>query len=272
MTIQEKAELFHSLHHGPAVLVLANAWDVASARIVEEAGATAVATTSAGVAWSLGTADGHHLARDQAVALVARVAGAVRAPVTADIENGFASSASGVGETIGLVLEAGAVGVNIEDGTSSGLLSIEELAERIAAARSAAATAGVRLFINARTDMYLRSVGDPDVRLKTTIERAAAYVAAGADGVFVPGVLDSSTLSTLVRDIDAPLNVLAGPGAPPVSALAELGVARISVGSAISQAAYALVRRSATELFTTGRYDAIADHLDYGELNTLMQP
>jgi 2-methylisocitrate lyase-like PEP mutase family enzyme len=265
MTLLDKAELFHSLHRG-SVLVLPNAWDVASARIVEEAGASAVATTSAGVAWSLGTADGHRIARDVAIDLTARVAAAVGVPVTADIENGFASSPDGVAETIGMVVEAGAVGINIEDGSGADLLTVDEFVERVAAARAAAS---IPLYINARTDVYLRGIGEPHARLKHAIERAHAYLEAGASGVFVPGVVDPGVLSVLAKEINGPLNALAGPGAPPIAELAAAGVARVSLGSSVAQAAYGLVRRAATEALTSGTYTAIADPLTYPELQKL---
>ena len=266
---QDNATLFHALHHGP-VLALPNAWDVASARIVEEAGAAAVATTSGGVAWSLGAPDGHRLDRDLALELIARVAAAVSVPVTADIEDGFADDPAGVAETVRRVIAAGAVGVNLEDGTASGLLAADEQARRVAAARQAADAAGVALFINARTDVYLRGIGEPEGRFKHAVERAAAYVAAGADGIFVPGVVDRETVEALAAELDAPLNVLAGVGAPTISELAALGVARVSVGSGIAEAAYAVARRSAVELLSTGTYDALAGALTYGELNGLV--
>jgi 2-methylisocitrate lyase-like PEP mutase family enzyme len=268
-TLQDRAKAFHALHHG-SVLTLPNAWDVASARIVEEAGAAAVATTSAGVAWSLGAPDGNKLSREHAVELIRRITAAVAVPVTADIESGFADDAAGVAETIRMVIDAGAVGVNIEDGAGPGLLAIEEYAQRVAAAREAADAAGVSLFINARTDVYLRGIGDPEDRLEHTVERAGAYVAAGADGIFVPGVVDIETLKALVAEIDAPLNVMAGEGAPPVPELAALGVARVSVGPSLAEAAYAVTRRSAVELLTTGTYDALAGALTFGELNALL--
>lgn len=267
--LQDKAQAFHALHEG-SVLTLANAWDVASARIVEDAGAKAVATTSAGVAWSLGAADGNKLGRDLAIDLIRRIAAAVSVPVTADIEGGFADDAPGVAETIRLVIDAGAVGVNLEDGAGPGLLPIEDFAQRVAAARSAADDAGVSLFINARTDVYLRGIGEPESRLDHAVERAGAYVAAGADGIFVPGVVDAETIKALVAEIDAPLNVMAGPGAPPVPELAALGVARVSVGPSLTEAAYALTRRNAIELLTTGTYDTLAGGLTYAELNSLL--
>jgi 2-methylisocitrate lyase-like PEP mutase family enzyme len=270
----EKARRFHALHVPGTPVVLANAWDVASARLVEDAGAAAVATTSAGAAWSLGAADGDRLAREQAVGLVARVASAVAVPVTADVENGFADKPEGVAETIRAVLAAGAVGVNLEDTAypASGAtpVPLAEQADRIAAARGAADEAGVPLYINARIDTYLHGVGAPEDRMAATIQRATAFLNAGASGVFVPGTTDPGTVAALVEAIDAPLNVLAGPGSPAIGELAWLGVARVSLGSSIAQAAYGLVRRAAREAFTQGTYTQIADHMTYGELNSLL--
>jgi 2-methylisocitrate lyase-like PEP mutase family enzyme len=273
-TINEKAQLFHGLHRNGDPVILANAWDVASALVVEHAGAAAVATTSAGVAWSLGVPDGDRLSRDRALALVARVAAALGVPVTADIENGFADKPEGVAETVRGVLEAGAVGINLEDAvyTEAGtqLRPATEQAERIAAARQASDATGVELFINARIDTYLRAVGDPATRLDATLERAAAFVAAGACGIFVPGVTDPETISALVAGIEVPLNILTGPGAPAIPALAALGVARVSLGSSIAQAAYDLVDRAAREAFTAGTYESLDRSLDYQQLNKLL--
>jgi 2-methylisocitrate lyase-like PEP mutase family enzyme len=271
---RDAALLFDSLHRNQPVLVLANAWDAASARIGEAAGANAVATTSAGVAWSLGVADGDQLGRDAALDVVARVVAAVGVPVTADIESGYADSPTGVAETIRGVLAAGAVGVNIEDGCYDGTAPLRDLAgqaERIAAARSAADDAQIPLFINARVDTYLRAVGDPGGRLQDALDRAAAYVAAGASGVFVPGVGDPATISALVAGIDAPLNVLVGPGSPTVADLGALGVARISAGSSIAAAAYSLAQRAVGELLGSGTYTSLAGALTHGELNGLFQ-
>jgi 2-methylisocitrate lyase-like PEP mutase family enzyme len=267
MTIT-KAELFHQLHNGDRVLVLANAWDVASARVVEDAGASAIATTSAGVAWSLGAPDGDRLGRDLALELIARITTAVGVPVTADVESGFGTDPDGVGETIRGVVAAGAVGVNLEDGLDGGVRPVAEQAERLAAAREAAQTG---LYINARIDTYLRAVGDPASRLQDTLDRAAAYLRAGADGIFVPGVTDLETVASLVGGVGAPLNVLAGPGSPTVAEFGAVGVARVSLGSSIAEAAYDLVRRSAREAFTSGTYESVASACDYGELNALMR-
>jgi 2-methylisocitrate lyase-like PEP mutase family enzyme len=199
--------------------------------------------------------------------------------VSADIESGYAKDAAGVGDTIRAVLAAGAVGVNIEDALYDGeggegddggvrgpLRPVAEQAERIAAARAAADAAGVPLFINARIDTVLRGAGG----VGETLERAAAFLAAGADGIFVPGAVDPGTVKSLVAGVEGPLNVLVGPGAPPVAELAALGVARISAGSSIAQAAHAVVRRAARELLSAGTYDSLTGGLDYAELNTVL--
>lgn len=268
-TLRDRALAFHALHVPGRPLVLPNAWDAASARIVEDAGASAVATTSAGLAWALGVPDGDRLDRDRALAAVARITSTVAVPVSADIESGFAKDPAGVADTVRAVLAAGAVGVNIEDALYGGegvLRPVAEQAERIAAAREAADAEGVPLFVNARIDTYLRGAGGLDA----TLERAAAFRAAGADGIFVPGAVEPGTVKELADGIDGPLNVLVGPGAPPVAELAALGVARVSAGSSVALAAYAVVRRAARELLDTGTYDTVAGGLGYGELNSLL--
>ena len=260
------SQLFRTLHTADQPLVLVNAWDVASARIVEAAGATAIATTSAGVAWSLGAPDGDALGRDLAVDLVTRIVAAVSVPVTADIESGFGETPDDVANTVRAIVDAGAVGVNIEDALHDGagpLRDVDEQCARLAAARAAA---GIPLYINARVDTYLRGVGG----VEETVARATAYLAAGADGIFVPGVADPDTIAALVAAIPAPLNILAGPGSPSVPELAKLGVARVSLGSSVAQAAYAVAQRAAAEAYATGTYAALTDSLDYGALNALL--
>ncbi|MBO9044081.1 isocitrate lyase/PEP mutase family protein [Curtobacterium flaccumfaciens] len=265
-TTSTRAATFHGLHDHPSrPLVLVNVWDAASARLVEDAGATAIATTSAGVAWSRGRPDGNTLTRAEAMDAVARIVASVSVPVTVDIESGYADDADGVARTVDAVLEAGAVGINIEDGR----LHPEALADRIGVARRAAERAGVPLFVNARTDVHLAGLVDPGRLLTETLERARRYRGAGADGVFVPGVRDVETIRALVESIDGPVNVMAGPGSPTVSELARLGAARISLGSAVAQAAYAVVRQATAELRTTGTYDSLAAGVDYADLNAL---
>ncbi|MEH1164438.1 isocitrate lyase/phosphoenolpyruvate mutase family protein [Micromonospora sp. CPCC 205539] len=267
---QSRAELLRSLHVPGSPLVLVNAWDAASARIVAAAGSRAVATTSAGVAWSLGAPDGDVLDRDTAVDLIRRVATSVPLPVTADIESGYGATPAEVGDTIRAVLAAGAVGVNIEDAGYDGqtpLRPVDEQCERLVAARAAADAAAVPLYLNARVDTFLRAGGDVD----ETVSRASAYLAAGADGVFVPGVADLALVGQLVGAIPAPLNVMAGPGMPTVAELAGAGVARVSLGASVAEAAYTLVRRAADEALGAGTYGALEGALDYGTLNELMR-
>jgi 2-methylisocitrate lyase-like PEP mutase family enzyme len=240
---------FRDLHFHGEPLVLPNAWDAASARIIEQAGAVAVATTSAGVAWSLGAPDGNRLRREDAIAAVARIVRAVDVPVTADIESGYGD----VGATVRDVVAAGAVGINIEDGA-------HRQVQRIVDARAAA---GDALFINARIDTFLFGDGDLD----ETVSRAAAYLDAGADGIFVPGMVEPGVVAELVERIPAPLNIMAGPGAPSVAELGKLGVRRISVGPAITVAAYEATARAAAELLAHGTYDLTAVELTHGDLN-----
>ena len=265
LTQPDNARVFRSLHTAASPLALANAWDVASARVIEAAGAPAIATTSAGVAWSLGYPDGDALPRDRALELVARIVAAVAVPVTADIEGGYGTDAAAITETVTGVLAAGVAGVNIEDGARPPA----ELATRLAVARQTADRAGADLFLNARIDTFLFGLGDPDTRLEETLSRAHMYVDAGADGIFVPGVTDTATITALASDISVPLNVMAGPGAPAVAELGALGVARVSLGSGVAQAAYAAARRAAQELFGTGDYGSLAEAMAFPELNGL---
>jgi 2-methylisocitrate lyase-like PEP mutase family enzyme len=268
MSLREKAELLGSLHVPGRPLVLANAWDVGSAVVAAHAGAPAVATTSAGLAWSLGFADGDLIPRDVALAAVARIAAAVGVPVTADIERGFGDDAAAVGETVRGVLEAGAVGINLEDSVSDAaapLRPVAEAAERVAAAREAAGD--VPLYVNARTDVFLRGVNDLD----QVFERAAAFLAAGASGVFVPGVDDLPTVRTLTAGIAAPVNILVGHGSPAVAELAAAGVGRVSLGSDVTLAAYRVAERATAELLAKGTYESVADAFGYGELQGLMR-
>jgi len=265
----EKAARFRALHTTPA-LRLANCWDAASAAVIAAAGAPAIATTSAGVAWSLGRPDGDALDRETAVAAVSRIVRSVSVPVSADIESGYGATAKDVAETLVMVAEAGAVGVNIEDSLAEApgnLRSVAEQAERLAAAREGA---GTDLFINARIDMYLLGVGEEADRFDATVARAEAYAQAGADGIFVPGVVDPVTVAALAKAIRLPLNVLAGPGAPVPSELDRLGVARISLGSGLASAVYELARKATVGLLEHDSYDAVADGIGYGTMNGLL--
>ncbi|MBW9209667.1 isocitrate lyase/phosphoenolpyruvate mutase family protein [Mumia sp. zg.B21] len=265
-TSNDKAARFRSLHEGTRPLALTNVWDVASAVVAEEAGASAVATTSAGVAWALGRPDGNQLDRARGTAVVSAIAAAVDVPVTVDVEGGYAASADGVGETVAVILDAGAVGINIEDGDRGP----EELVARIVAARRAADAAGVPMFINARTDVFLAAVGSPDEQLAEALARADRYIEAGADGIFVPGASTAECIGALTAALPVPVNVMVGPGALSIDDLGRLGVARVSLGSSVAQAAYAVVQRAVEEMASSGTYGATAGAVDYGWLNDLI--
>ncbi len=267
MELRESAERLLALHRGP-ILVLPNAWDVASARVVEEAGFPAVATSSAGMAAVLGYPDGERVPRDEMLGMVSRIARAVRVPVTADLEAGYGS----VGATVEAALRAGAVGMNLEDGRrdETALATVEEHAASVREARAAADRLGVHFVINARTDVYLARVGPEAERFDHTLRRAAAYLAAGADCIFVPGVRDAETIGRLAAAIRGPLNVLAGPGTPPVAKLASLGVARVSAGSNPMRAALTAARRAVEEMRDRGTYSFAEGILTHAEVNALL--
>lgn len=262
----EHAKTFASLHKAGQPLLLPNAWDAASAVVIAEASAAAIATTSAGLAWSLGVADGADLGAQRNAEAVARIVAAVDVPVSADIEAGYGESPEAVAESVTAVVQAGAVGVNIEDRIGATLFEPAAQAERLIAAREAARRLGIPVWVNARTDIYLAGIGEPAERPGRTEERASAYAAAGADSLFVPGLVDTSVIGTLAAG-PIPIAVMAWPGAPSVAEFAAAGAVRISLGSAIAQAAYAVAARATKELLTSGTYDTTADALGFAELN-----
>lgn len=272
MSLQHAAT-FRALHQkdAAALLVLPNCWDAMSARVIEDAGALAIATTSSGVSWSLGRPDGHGVRREEMVDAVRRVADAVSVPVTADVEGGYGIGApSDAAETVRAIIGAGAVGINLEDTPGDNgdvMLSPARQAARIAAARAAADDEGVPLFINARVDVFLRQFGPGGERFGDTVARALAYLDAGADGIFVPGVIDATTIEGLASAIDAPLNVMSVPGAPDTHTLRKLGVRRVSVGPMITLAVMSQIRRIATEVLGAGTYGSLRDGLPFAEAN-----
>ena len=260
------ATRFHALH-ADGLLRLANAWDAGSARLAQAAGARAVATSSAAVAWAHGWPDGDLLPVELLLATTRAIAGATELPVTIDIEGGYSDEPARVGELVTALLEAGAVGINIEDGSKDPAL----LCAKIAAARAAASEAGVDLYINARIDTWLRGLALAGQRVGETLARAARYRAAGASGLFAPGVTDADEIAALVAGTDMPVNVLAWTGLPDAQRLAQLGVRRLSAGSAISEAMHGHVLAMMREFVATGRVDTggVAA-ATYGELQALM--
>jgi 2-methylisocitrate lyase-like PEP mutase family enzyme len=259
-----KAEKLRALHHGPKILVLPNAWDCASARIFEELNFPAIATTSAGVAFSLGYADGQNIPGKEMLAAVAKIARSVDVPVTADLEGGYGD----IAETAAALLESGAVGLNLEDILGQGpesLASIDEQVSRIAAVRKTGP-----VVINARTDLYLLEIGDASTRFDRACERLKAYRDAGADCLFIPGVVTEDLIARFVQALKFPINILAVAGTPPAARLQELGVARISVGSGMMRSAMGHTRRIAEAVKSTGEFGKMIEgSIPFAEANAL---
>lgn len=273
-TQRAKAEAFRAMHDRSRILVLPNAWDAMSARVIEEAGARAIATTSAGVAFSVGYSDGEAIPRDEMIAAIARIARVVTVPVSADIESGFANDTRELAETIRRVIDAGAVGINLEDQVhdrSRRLYDLEVAVERVRAAREVAEATGVPLVINARTDVYLLGVGEPETRFEHAVRRANAYRKAGADCLFVPAVGSRADIERLVPALEGPLNLLSIPGLPTVPELERLGVARLSLGTKLTLDAMSVLKKSVTDLLSNGTYESMLEGaIGYPDANRLM--
>jgi 2-methylisocitrate lyase-like PEP mutase family enzyme len=263
--LADKARAFTALHVPGRPIVLPNAWDASSAWVIQQAGAKAIATSSAACAWSIGRADGGGMSRDEAVGVVRRVVSAVEVPVTADTETGYGDDAA-LAETIRAVLDAGAIGINLEDSGGDPLYPIDIAAQRVSLARETAEAFGVPLHINARVDVFFESVGEPDELVALTLERAAAYLAAGASSIFVPGVRDLAVIEQLTKGIAAPVNILAGASSPSVAQLAEAGVGRISVGSSLNLAILKTLGATVENLLSTGSFAALGG-IPYPEIN-----
>lgn len=268
-----KANRFRELHRGPKTLVLPNVWDVAGARMLEEAGVAAIATTSAGIAFALGYPDGEKISRQEMFEVVGRIAAKVKLPVTADAEAGYGDRPEDAALTARFVIEAGAIGLNLEDGIDNPQRPLADLSlqlEKIAAVRETARVKGVPIVLNARTDVYLLEVREPKSRFEETVRRLSAYRDAGADCLFAPGLRDLDVISRLVRELHHPVNILAGSGSPSIPELQKIGVARVSLGSSPMRATLGLVRRLAQELQATGTYEALEDSPSHAEVNKLL--
>src|SRR5467141_2775638 len=270
-----KADELRKLHTGPRTLVLPNAWDVASARVLEELGYPAIATTSAGIAFALGYPDGQRISRDEMLDMVARIARAVRVPVTADMESGYGTTPAEMADTAKAIIRAGAVGLHLEDvtgDTESSQVDIALQQEKIRTIREVSASLGVSLVINARTDVYLMPIGPEATLFERTVERLRAYRAAGADCVFAPGVKERDLIEKLVKAVGAPLNILLTPGCPSIPELQKIGVVRASVGSGVMRSTLGLVRRIGKELQAAGTYSALFDGaIPFAEVNALLE-
>ncbi len=272
---KEKAEDFRALHHGKRILVLPNGWDVPSARVFEDAGFPAVATSSAGMLVSLGYPDGEVVGRDEFVSAVRRIAQVLSVPVSADIVAGFGKTTKEVVATVRAILKTGAVGINIEDfaHATKKLYPVERQIENVKAIRKLAETSRVPLVINARTDALRFAEGDEEARIKEAIRRATAYRDAGADCVYPMGLIDATSIARFVKALDFPINVMVRKGLPPVSELQRLGVARVSFGPTASYAAMGLLKRAANEVLEKGTYENLVEGaITFDELNALAVP
>ncbi len=258
----DKAAALLALHAGTG-FVLPNAWDAGSARILEQVGFPAIGTTSAGIAWSLGIPDGESLDRDRMLEHVGGIVAAVDVPVTADLEAGYGETADEVADTVALAVEVGAVGGNLEDAGKAGLFDIDEAVDRLAAAR---ATAPRGTFVlNARTDTYF--AGTTGDAFAETVERAERYVEAGADCVFVPGVVEEDTIRRLAAAIPGPLNVVAGlANVIDAPTLFSLGVTRVSLGGSLARASLSMLERAGRELLDSGTLGFLEGSIAYADL------
>ncbi len=273
MNQTERAIHFRQLHRGSTPLVLPNVWDVASARIFEEAGFPALATTSAGVAFSLGYPDGQRILPEEMIARIGRIGRAIKVPLSADIESGYGSTPEDAAKTTRELIQAGAIGMNLEDASGDlarPLIDLELAVEKIKAVREAAAKAGVPIVVNARTDVYLLPEAQPAAGYYEAHRRLMAYRDAGADCVFVPGLKDTDTIGRLVRDLQCPVNILAVTGSPSIPELQKLGVARVSLGSGPMRATLTLLRNMAEELKSSGTYSTLNGAIPHAEMNRIM--
>jgi 2-methylisocitrate lyase-like PEP mutase family enzyme len=270
---KDKAVRFRALHAGPSMLVLPNAWDAASACIFQQAGFPAIATTSSGVAASLGYPDGEQISREMLIEVVKRITRVVECPVTVDLEAGYGHTIEEVLQTVKAIIDAGAVGINIEDSTKQqekALVDVSYQVEVIKAIRHLAESLDLPLVINARTDVFLLAIGDPASRFDHAVQRANAYREAGADCLFPIGVSDASTIANLVQAIHGPVNIMAASTTPPIPELAQLGVARVSLASGPMRAVLGHLRLIAHELLEHGTYRHMTENAISGrELRSL---
>ena len=263
MSGPEQTRIFHALH-GEGLLILPNAWDAGSARVIEHAGAKAIATSSAAVAWAHGYPDGEAVPADVLIATIREIARVVKVPVTADIEAGYARDAEGTADFVSRVVDAGAVGINIEDGSDPPDL----LCAKIARVRHASDT----LWINARVDVYLRKLAEGEAAYDEIVTRARRYAEAGANSIFVPGASDESLIGKLIRNVGLPLNVLAWPGLPGAAKLESLGVRRLSAGTGIAKASLGRTHELAQNFLRDGRSQPFGEGpLASVNLNALIQ-
>ncbi len=252
-SLNEKTALFRKLHGPGELLVLPNAWDAGSARLVEDTGAKAIATSSAALSWAHGYADGETIPPETLLGAVRELARVIAVPLSVDAEAGLDATPQMVADFVVQLIEAGASGINLEDGNSPP----ELLAEKIRAIKDKVKRKGADIYINARADIYLRNLTTPGTKLEGMIARGKAYAQAGADGFFAPGVFEIADIKAIVGAVDLPLNILVWPGLAPIAELKAAGVRRVSAGSATARAALGALRAATKQMLETGRYDAM---------------
>jgi len=263
-----KAEMFLKFHQDKEILVLLNSWDIGSSKLIEACGYKAIATTSMGIAASLGYPDCQTIQLSEMIQVITGIVNAVQVPVSVDIEAGYGNNLNEIIESVKKIIATGIVGINIEDSIdlSSELIDEKEFCERISAIRALSDSLGFHLVINARTDSFYTSSGSTQEKLAESIKRGNKYREAGADCIFVQPVWEKETISTLVKEINAPINILSNPtigaGMPlSVRELQDLGVARLSLGSGLMKATLALIKKVADELSEKGTYNILLDSL-----------
>ncbi|CAM5779311.1 isocitrate lyase/phosphoenolpyruvate mutase family protein [Castellaniella caeni] len=270
-TSAARAETLRALHHGQDVLLLPNAWDVLTARVFEQQGFPAVATTSGGIAWALGYGDGEQTPLAEVLAAVGRITRVVKVPVTVDFEGGYGASAQAVGESVRAIIQAGAAGINLEDSLPGHgpLRPVDEAAARIRAARQAADQAGVPIVINARVDAWMHAKDNPQAPLEDAIARGRAYLAAGADCLYPIGLLDVPVISAFTTALNAPVNIMAVAATPPLAELKAAGVKRLSTATALTALALGSVRNAVRTIRDTGTFGALRSDFNYTDAQSL---
>ena len=272
---REKAEEFRLLHKSGRILVLPNAWDVPSARVFEDAGFPAIATSSAALAVTLGYPDGERIGKDELFLAVKKIADSLTVPLSVDVESGFGTTESELTDTIRRVVAAGGVGINIEDISnfqSKTLFAMETQTDRIRTVRRISDSLRIPVVINARTDAYRFAVGDGSAGLQEAIRRAKAYSEAGADCLYPMGLMEKDAITTFVKTVNKPVNIMARKGVPSISELERIGVRRISLGPGPMYATMGLLRKIAQELKQNGTYESmLAGAITFDELNALAE-
>jgi len=266
--ILKKVDYFRSLHHANHMLILPNAWDAATARLFEDEGFKAVATTSAGMMVSLGYEDGEYISKDEFISAIARIAEAVTVPLSVDLVSGFGDNEKQVVNMVKEVADKGVIGINIEDfeHASKKLLSVEKQVNKIKAIKKS----GIDIFVNARTDALRFAAGTEESKFKEALARGEAYKNAGADCIYPMGLVDKEKIASYVDKIDFPINVMLRKGIPSINDLEELKVARLSFGPSAIYATMGLLKKASRQILNDRRFEILLeDAISYEELNSL---